>query len=151
MIDPLKIRMDNCLLCLEELVVPLQTPRMCKCNVFLHEECMKQIEKNGLSCPICRKKCQLEEAEEEEEEEVEEGEEEVEEEGEEEGEEGKVGWVYNLGFQYINSSILTILCMILLFFVSLFLIGMIIVTFALIIVPFQIVILLHSLRHLLKH
>jgi len=145
--------MDNCLLCLEELVVPLQTPRMCKCNVFLHEECMKQIEKNGLSCPICRKKCQLEdeEGEEEDEEGEEEDEEGEDEEGEGEGEEGGGVGTYNLGFQYINSSIFMVLCMTLIFFVSLFLVGMIIVTFALIIVPFQIFIFLHSLRHLLKH
>lgn len=45
---------DICLLCLDELSPPLQKPSSCNCNVYLHKKCMKEIQQNGLLCPICR-------------------------------------------------------------------------------------------------
>lgn len=47
---------DKCLLCLEELSEPLKRPTMCSCNVYLHKNCLEQIQNTGLLCPICRMK-----------------------------------------------------------------------------------------------
>jgi hypothetical protein len=47
---------DNCLFCLEEIVENYTNPKYCKCKIKLHLECLTQIEKNGLLCPICRMK-----------------------------------------------------------------------------------------------
>ena len=52
---------DNCLLCLDSLgsITTLSTPRYCNCNVFIHDNCLIEIEQNGLACPICRLKFPL--------------------------------------------------------------------------------------------
>jgi hypothetical protein len=47
---------QSCLLCLEDLlpIDKVSHPLNCKCNVYLHIDCLKQIRNNGLLCPICR-------------------------------------------------------------------------------------------------
>jgi hypothetical protein len=52
---------DNCLLCLDSLgsITTLSTPRYCNCNVYIHNNCLVEIEQNGLACPICRLKFPL--------------------------------------------------------------------------------------------
>ena len=48
--------MDTCLLCLEELTHTdkLVQPSKCGCKVYLHFNCLREIEMTGLLCPICR-------------------------------------------------------------------------------------------------
>jgi len=49
--------LDNCLICLEYInKEQIVYPKYCKCKIKLHNICLKQIENNGLLCPICRKK-----------------------------------------------------------------------------------------------
>jgi hypothetical protein len=52
---------DNCLLCLDSLgsITILSTPRYCNCNVYIHDNCLLEIEQSGLACPICRLKFPL--------------------------------------------------------------------------------------------
>ena len=46
---------DKCLVCLDSINNNLFTyPKHCNCKVKLHLECLNQIEKNKLLCPICR-------------------------------------------------------------------------------------------------
>jgi hypothetical protein len=46
---------DNCLICLDLIKNQNYTfPKHCNCKVKLHLECLNQIEKYKLLCPICR-------------------------------------------------------------------------------------------------
>lgn len=47
---------DKCLLCLEYMTDNIGYPNFCNCKIKIHIKCVKEIENNGLLCPICRKK-----------------------------------------------------------------------------------------------
>lgn len=47
---------DTCLICLENIenIDHLVFPKHCKCKVKMHLQCLNQINKIGMLCPICR-------------------------------------------------------------------------------------------------
>ena len=46
---------EQCIICYE-CDSSLIKPKNCKCNVFLHNECLEKCKKLNILCPICRKK-----------------------------------------------------------------------------------------------
>lgn len=53
------INNDLCIICLELLDNDLTSPENCNCKIILHNKCLEDVKKNGLLCPICRNKNEI--------------------------------------------------------------------------------------------
>ncbi len=48
---------NNCIICLNNNPIIIQFNGSCNCKPFIHSNCLNEwLEKNNLTCPICRKK-----------------------------------------------------------------------------------------------
>jgi hypothetical protein len=57
--ETINLENDLCIICLEFLDNNIKRPMHCNCKIILHDKCLDNVNKNGLLCPICRKKNQL--------------------------------------------------------------------------------------------